>query len=224
MKTRLAMAVAVVALGAGLAYWQVDMATSAFAGEPVVTASAVVAGLPVVSGDYEYVGSKKCKKCHMKQHKSWAKTKMGKALDILKPGNSAEMKTKHNLDPAKDYSTDSSCLACHTTGFGHAGGFAIPDEADKKAVKRAKNLSHVGCESCHGPGSAYIKVFEEIMKSKRMYKPDELYAVGLTKIDASACTTCHNDKSPTHDPAAPFDFEAKKSEGTHENLPLKQRE
>ena len=224
MKTRLSMAVAVMALGAGLAYWQVDLSASAAAGEPTVMASAVVAGMPAVTGDYEYVGSNKCKKCHIKQHKSWADTKMGKALDTLQPGNSAELKTKHNLDPQKDYSTDSSCLACHTTGFGHAGGYVVPDEGDKKAVKHAKNLANVGCESCHGPGSAYIEIFEEIMKSKRTYKVDELYAAGLTKMDAAACTTCHNEKSPTFDASVPFDYAKKNEEGTHEHIPLTQRE
>ncbi len=77
----------------------------------------------VMDGDdggsgYAYVGSNKCKKCHSKQHKSWKKTKMALALETLKPGAVAEIKTKYGLDPKKDYSTDAECLKCHTTGFG----------------------------------------------------------------------------------------------------------
>ena len=148
---------------------------------------------------------------------------MGQALDTLKPGNAVEIKQEHGLDPGRDYSGDESCLPCHTTGFGHEGGYVIPDSEDKKALRRAKKLAGVGCESCHGPGSAYIKVFEEIFRSKRQYKIEELYAVCLRKIEAPVCTTCHNDKGPTFDAAHPFDFAKMKTEDVHEHRPLKQR-
>lgn len=124
----------------------------------------------------------------------------------------------------KDYTKDDSCLPCHTTGFGQEGGYAIPDPENKKAVKQAKKLQDVGCESCHGPGSEYIKVFKEIFTSKRKYKVEELYAVGLTKIGESTCTSCHNETSPTIVPGESFDYEKRKNEGTHEHHPLKQRE
>lgn len=187
-------------------------------------ASATLPAVVLGGGDYEYIGSSKCKKCHLSQYKTWAKTEMGQAFETLKPGRAVEIKKKHNLDPEKDYSQDPNCIECHTTGYGHAGGYATPDPSDKKAVRKAKKLMNVGCESCHGPGSAYIKVFEEIFKSKRKYKVEELYAVGLTKIEESTCTTCHNDKGPTFDSSEPFDFEKRKDEGTHDHKELKQRE
>jgi hypothetical protein len=183
-----------------------------------------VKAMPMVGDEFQYVGSSKCKKCHIKQHKTWKKTKMGNALNTLKPGEANEVKQKFQIDAAKDYSQDKACLACHTTGFGKPGGYAIPTPDDKKSMKKAKKMAGVGCESCHGPGSAYIKVFEEIMKSKRTYKVDELYAVGLTKIDESTCTTCHNDQGPTHDASKPFDFAKQKEEDAHEHIPLKQRQ
>ncbi len=204
----------------GLAVW--GSASTAMGGDAVV-ATRIISVMPTLGDDYTYVGSKKCKKCHTKQHKSWAETRMGKALDILEPGSSKEAKEKFNLDASKDYTTDTACLKCHTTGFGHAGGYAVPNPDDKKSVRAAKARQGVGCESCHGPGSAYVKVFEEIMKSKREYTVDELYAVGLTKIEESTCLTCHNDESPTHAGAEPFDYEKRKEEGTHEHIPLKQR-
>lgn len=173
---------------------------------------------------YTYVGSSKCKKCHITESKSWKKTRMGKAFETLKPGVAAEAKTKHGLDPAKDYTTDVTCLKCHTTGFGHEGGYAIPDPNDKKAVRKAKKLAGAGCESCHGPGSAYIKVFEDIFRSKRKYKIEELYAVGLKKIDGTGCKTCHNSEGPTAGDGYHFDFDKKKDEDTHERKELKQRE
>lgn len=214
--------------GAALSVWS-DVSSSV-AGEPtMVTTGAVVSVTAFANPNdekqtYSYVGSKNCKKCHLQVYKSWEKTKMGMAFDILKPGQFAEAKKKFNIDVDKDYTTDEKCLKCHTTGYGQAGGYAIPDPNDKKAVRKAKKLRGVGCESCHGPGSAYTKIFKEIMKSKRSYKVDELYAAGLQKIDKSTCLTCHNEESPTIAAGDSFDYEKRKDEGTHEHETLKQRE
>lgn len=194
--------------------------------EPLTAVRAVLAavGPSDEASPYSYVGSKKCKKCHIKQYKSWEKTRMGKAMDILRPGNNKGMKEKSQLDVGKDYTTDEKCLKCHTVGFGKPGGYAIPDPQDKKAVRHAKKREGVGCECCHGPGSEYVKVFDEILKSKRKYKVKELYALGLRKIDESTCKTCHNEESPSVNPGDAFDYEKRKDEGTHEHYPLKQRE
>ena len=51
-----------------------------------------------------------------------------------------------------------------------------------------------------------------------------MYSAGMTKIDASACTTCHKEHGPTMDKSIPFDFETQKDKGTHEHILLKQRE
>jgi len=192
----------------------------------VVAAAGHAAALVAVRADENersYVGSKKCKKCHVKQYKSWEKTKMGDALASLTPGVDKEIKEQFKLDVSKDYSKDEGCLRCHTTGFGKKGGYEIPNPDDKKSVRRAKKLKNAGCESCHGPGSEYVKVFEEIFKSKRMYSVEELYAAGLNKMDESVCLVCHNEQSATAVPGAVFDFEKRKKEGTHEHIPLKQR-
>lgn len=223
MKARISVFLVIGSLAVAVTSWQIGLVSQAAAGDEVVAAAAV-AVVPTVTSEYEYVGSSKCKKCHIKSHKSWKKTKMALSLELLKPGQASEAKRKFNLDPAKDYSTDEKCLACHTTGFGKPGGYAVPNPANKKAVKKAKKLAGVGCESCHGPGSAYIKVFDEIMKSKRKYKVEELHAVGLAKIDASTCTTCHNDQGPTFDASKPFDFDAQKDEGLHDHETLEQRD
>ncbi len=183
---------------------------------------------PAASGEetkFTYVGSKSCKKCHSAvEHKTWAKTKMGQAFETLKPGNAKEAKAKHKLDPEKDYTQDVTCLKCHTTGFGHESGYFIPDAGDKKAVRKAKKLENVGCESCHGPGSGYAKLFKEIQSSKRKYKIEELYAVGLRQITKETCTSCHNEDNPTFDASTPFDFEKMKDQDTHERSGMKQRD
>ncbi|MDQ7053398.1 MAG: cytochrome c family protein [candidate division KSB1 bacterium] len=75
------------------------------------------------TNEFAFVGTQKCKKCHLKQYKSWKKTKMASTFDVLKPGVRAEAKKKAGLDPDKDYTTDKECLPCHTTGYGKPGGF-----------------------------------------------------------------------------------------------------
>src|SRR5262249_42071831 len=44
---------------------------------------------------------------------------------------------------------DGECVVCHVVGFGTTGGYA--DE------QTTAHLKHVGCESCHGPGSVHVK-------------------------------------------------------------------
>lgn len=175
------------------------------------------------AADATYVGSKTCKKCHSQQYKSWAKTKMGQALDTLKPNERTEAKTAAKLDPAKDYSTDSTCLKCHTVGYGSPTGYAVPDLEDKKAVRNALKLAHVGCESCHGPGSEYSKLHMDLLMSGRTYTRKEMYAAGMTQIDETTCTACHNQENPQAPEGFEFDFETQKEVGIHEHFPLKQR-
>lgn len=223
MKARFTLPLLVTVLGMFLVVAALGTGSPA-AADGETAALTVCALVPTVTGDYEYVGSNKCKKCHIKEYKSWEKTTMAQALETLKPGVDAEIKTKFGLDPNKDYTTDESCLACHTTGHGKPGGHAIPPAGDEKAAKAAENLAHVGCESCHGPASQYLGIFEDIFKSKRKYKVDELHAAGMNKIDESTCTTCHNEKSPTYDKDDPFKFDPNNREGMHELVELKQRE
>ena len=80
-----------------------------------------------------YVGSSKCKKCHIKQYKSWQKTAHATNFEIL---------TMMGQDQNPE------CVKCHSTGFGEPGGFVDTATTPK--------LTNTGCESCHGPGSAHI--------------------------------------------------------------------
>ena len=132
-------------------------------------------------GSAEYVGAAKCKVCHMKQYKSWSETTMATSFEILKPGVRAEKKKKAKLDPDNDYTSDPTCLKCHTTGYGKPGGF--------KSISETPDLAGVQCESCHGPGSEYI----DIMKKNKQYKMAEIKAAGLVvpSEDEKGCVVCH---------------------------------
>jgi hypothetical protein len=224
MKARMMLVLGTFSLAAMYAFWQGGWMPSAAAGDeaPTISAAARTSLMVAGIGDAEYVGSNKCKKCHLAEHKSWEKTRHGTAMETLKPGNATEAKTKYKLDPAKDYTKDATCVACHTVGFGKPGGYQMP--ADEEAAKKMKNLEGVGCEVCHGAGGNYIAKHEEIMKSKGKYTDADMAAVGMIKVEAAVCKTCHeSDKGPTFDASKPFDFEKMKEKGVHEHTPLKQK-
>ena len=170
-----------------------------------------------------FVGNKTCKKCHVKQYKSWEKTKMAGTLGVLKPQELSDKKAAAKLDPDKDYTADPECLKCHTVGFGSATGYEIPPPDDKKAQRRAAKLAGVGCESCHRPGREYVELHKEIQDTSRDYTWAEMAAAGMYQIGSEVCLECHNTDSPFVGPDYVFDYEKRKDEGTHEHFPLEHR-
>ena len=162
-----------------------------------------------------YISAKKCKKCHLKQYKSWKKTKMAASFENLKPGVNADAKKKAGLDPDKDYTADPDCLKCHTTGYGRPGGFV--------SLEKTPDLINVQCETCHGPGSKYSR----IMKKNKKFKRKEVIAVGfVVPLKATAekeCLVCHGGENPFNekvDPKYKFDLEDR-FKNTHIHRPLK---
>jgi hypothetical protein len=179
-----------------------------------ISTTAVLLAFTAVSAsadDHSYVGTKDCKKCHIKQWKSWSETKMANALDTLRPGVKSDRKTELSLDPDKDYTTDENCVRCHVTGFGAEGGFVSEAETPE--------LVGIGCEMCHGPGGTYTQDGNMTLKNKE-YKKSDLVAVGLVDtVTEAQCVVCHNENVPIE--GYTFDFETKKAEGTHESYELK---
>ena len=85
-----------------------------------------------------YVGSDACKACHAAEYDQWSKQqKHSHAMDALE-----KLAKRPSL---RQY--DGECVKCHVVGFEHQTGYA--DE------KLTPQLKHVGCESCHGPGSGH---------------------------------------------------------------------
>ena len=132
MRLRFAWLLLAVAGLLGLGVWRVAAATPA-SGVGLANASAAVLTLGGEEDKKaEYIGSKKCKKCHKDQYKSWEETThAAESFNSLKAGVRAEAKEKAELDPNKDYTKDEGCLKCHVTAYGHEGGYFIPDEADE---------------------------------------------------------------------------------------------
>jgi tetratricopeptide (TPR) repeat protein len=182
-------------------------------------------GLSIISAKgATYIGVKKCKSCHFKQWNSWRKTKMAQTFEVLKPGVRSEEKTKLKFDPNKDYTRDTTCLGCHTSGFGIPGGYIVPADGDAEAKKQAADNAGVTCEGCHGPGSKSVEIQEDIKENKRPYKFAELRAVGFQKAGVRSCTPCHNASDPGKEPGYHFAYEERRKEGQHENIELKYRQ
>jgi hypothetical protein len=114
--------------------------------------------LKTYGGSY-FVGSDTCKQCHKKEHAIWKETHHAKAFQTLV---AAAKPSLRQFDP--------ECVICHTVGFKHPDGYndltrhvaqdllkqkAKPGDVAAALAKHNEKLENVGCESCHGPGSAH---------------------------------------------------------------------
>ncbi|MCS6865242.1 MAG: multiheme c-type cytochrome [Gemmataceae bacterium] len=84
-----------------------------------------------------FVGSEACKGCHAAEYTKWSESHHAHAFDAL---------TTIAKRPALRH-FDGECVVCHTVGFGYKGGY--------RNELATPGLKHVGCEACHGPGSAH---------------------------------------------------------------------
>lgn len=109
---------------------------------------------PVPEGQAAYVGSERCSTCHAPAYAWWQKHAHGRAYDTL-------------VERSKEYNL--SCVGCHVTGYLKPGG---------STVTHNEGLTHVGCESCHGPGSLHDGDKAGIVRA-----PSE-----------SLCVECHNEE------------------------------
>jgi hypothetical protein len=120
----------------------------------------------------KFVGSKACSLCHKKQYEKNSKMRHAHAYQTL-------------VDAGSEY--DPECIVCHVVGLGYESGF--------KSENSPVALRNVGCENCHGPGSAHLEAEEDSEKLETMQKPDP----------KKACIKCH---VPDHSPK----FEAETEE------------
>jgi hypothetical protein len=129
---------------------------------------------PQANDGAEYIGADACKKCHIKQHRSWMKMKHAKTWENLP--------AKFQTMDAKDEETGKLCVSCHVTAFGEKGGFVN--------LEGSKHLLGVQCEACHGPGGKHKPAGQKVMDEKReKFNPDEKTFITLKTV---ACSNCHN--------------------------------
>ncbi|MGF1679257.1 MAG: multiheme c-type cytochrome, partial [Candidatus Methylacidiphilales bacterium] len=74
---------------------------------------------------------------------------------------------------ARDSDADPNCIACHTVGFGTASGY--------RRVFAGNKLTHVGCESCHGPGSVHVEQRTSGLEPTFRFRP----------LGPADCQQCH---------------------------------
>ena len=151
-----------------------------------VGARSLPAATPAEGNGAAYVGSEVCGECHRgqksgHQYNTWRATPHAQAWAVLASKRAAEIAREKGL--AGDPQTAPECLACHTTGGPRA---------------RARETLHpdegVGCESCHGPGSAYIE--ESVMRDRAA-----AMKAGLRVPAQTGCLHCHQEThGKTFDP------------------------
>jgi hypothetical protein len=142
--------------------------------------------------DNKFVGTSACKPCHNadktgKQYAAWEKTGHAKAFKTLQTPEADKIAAKKGI---KGKAADAAeCQKCHVTG--------MLDKAPQYDAKFSKDEG-VGCEECHGAGSAYKALHA---KKENLDKAKAAGMVTLKAADGSAekqCKTCHNEKSPTY--------------------------
>jgi hypothetical protein len=108
-----------------------------------------------------FVGSKACAHCHAEQYGNF----------ITHSEKSKSDRSVRPMLPKLTEAEQRECFECHTTGYGQPGGFI--------SFEKTPDLGHVGCESCHGPGSRHAKTGD----------PADL----VGRVSLETCSPCHDD-------------------------------
>lgn len=139
----------------------------------------VNSGAPVPNrADIEYTGSAACKECHVPMWKQWEKTKHSTAWQIM-----VRTRQTGNLD----------CIPCHVVGFDRRGG--------PSSLFGLEKFYNVGCESCHGAGSAHVKNPKVQMDYGKI-------------VPENVCAECHR----AAEDQKPFDYEERLPKVRHSRL------
>lgn len=119
---------------------------------------------PAAEGQPHYVGAAACATCHQAAARWWDTTPHAHAY--------ATLQTRH-----KEFNL--SCVGCHVTGYNQPGG---------STVTHNDGLINVGCEQCHGAGSAHAA---------------DPANVSVARVDTpeGVCLQCH-----THDHSDLFNY------------------
>lgn len=112
-----------------------------------------------------YAGAAVCMECHENIHQSEAATRHASAF----------------INPrfvAKGGQTNSSCLPCHTVGYGLPTGFVSKDDLNSNP-----RLAGVQCENCHGPAADHAANEMDLTVRPR------------AELAGQVCGGCHNETS-----------------------------
>jgi YVTN family beta-propeller protein len=126
----------------------------------------------------KYVGAIACATCHGAQSNSrayatWRMSPHAAAYATLATPRADEIAREMGVTGSPQQAD--RCLACHATGGGEPAGRFLESFDPAQGVQ---------CESCHGPGSAYLA-------QAVMLDPVAATDAGLRKVDRTICVRCH---------------------------------
>ena len=158
----------------------------------VLILTAVLISIIFITGlysqDFTYVGAAKCKMCHKSEKQGqqfplWESRKHSKSFSALASDKAKEVAQEAGVDnPAES----PKCFKCHAP------------LSEKAAELKEEG---VGCEACHGPGSAYKKM--TVMKDHAESVKNGLIEYGSPDVIKKQCLSCHENAHGTT-----FDFDA----------------
>jgi hypothetical protein len=138
------------------------------------------------SRGYSFVGTSTCMACHQSGPGGgpaghWIASRHSRSLHTLTT-NQAKLlaASREEYSNIEDPSREPRCLMCHVTA-------AQNPLAEWRSGARPENEG-VGCEACHGPGSAYMA--REIMSNREAF-----LANGGRIPDELTCRECHRDEA-----------------------------
>jgi hypothetical protein len=132
---------------------------------------------------YEYVGSRRCGECHAGpetggQYVQWMKSHHGLAYWRLATDWAAFLASwREEYRDIRRPTEEDRCLKCHVTGA---------QDAEPVFAESFRREEGIGCEACHGPGSAYSDA--TIMADRERFLDN-----GGRIPDEQACRQCHQD-------------------------------
>ncbi len=156
---------------------------------------------PIASGR-AYVGSASCEECHEDEYEIWKEGRDGHPSKHAHAFATLQHPPQRSSIPRDN---DPECLSCHVVGwnpqkhFPYVSGFLSNEQTPDRV--------NVGCENCHGPGSAHVaaengdvELDEDAMDVLR--KDMQL---ALKKAEQK-CLVCHDlDNSPDFQEKGAFD-------------------
>lgn len=125
----------------------------------------------------KYVGSHRCAECHAAIYKDWLGSSHAHALTTLEK---------------IDYAHDPECIRCHVVGWHRHGGGSVPvtwsrDASGFRHPDDTPYLGGVGCENCHGPGSAHV---QDPWNNRLRF--GDVRDAGIRDEMRKACMHCHD--------------------------------
>lgn len=127
----------------------------------LISLAAILFAANVAAQDATYLGDLACRDCHESLYESF---------HTMSPKKSEPSEGFPKL--LSDFTEEQRtfCYSCHVTGAGAPGGFVNFEETPE--------MGHVGCETCHGPGSIHAEFGDPA---------DIIRHPGM-----EGCTACHN--------------------------------